>query len=111
MADSNSATPSPPAVIGRKSDKISLIQNQINENTAILVDTMNQVVLRDEKLEHLEKQADELKSTSHFFERHAEKLKRKWCCKNAKMTLILVSVVTLFLLILILSLVCKSGNC
>ena len=102
------------AVVPRDSfqaDKISLLQNQVNETTSILIDTMDKVIIRYEKLEDLEKSADNLKSSSSRFERQAKYLKHKMCWKNAKMTIALIAIILIVLLVIILSTVCNKNGC
>jgi len=92
--------------------RISKIEEQVNEVKAILVQNIEDVVGRHEKIEDLVDKSEDLKTTSRDFSHSARSLKNKYWCLNLKWTIILVAAILVFLLILLLVL-CKPNfsNC
>ena len=84
------------------SDKIKLTQSQVNEVVEIMRDNLNKVIDRDNKLEHLESQSEELRANSHRFAVSSKRLKMRMWCQDKKMILILVFVLLLLIIIIAL---------
>jgi hypothetical protein len=75
-------------------------QIQVNEVIEIMRDNVTKVIDRGEKLEDLEAKSTVLMQSSDKFKKIATKLKNNMCCKNAKITIVLVSIILVFIMII-----------
>lgn len=83
-------------------DKIKYIQNNVAALTDISRANLEKLLTRDEQLQDLEKQSEELAVGAGRFEHMSKKLKGMMCCKNAKYAIIMICVVLTCIILIIL---------
>ncbi|VDH95419.1 vesicle-associated membrane protein 8-like [Mytilus galloprovincialis] len=83
-------------------DHIDRLQGDVNEVTHLLKDNVEKVLERGEKIEDLQNRSEDLTASSIQFKSRSRDLRRKMCCKNFKMTCILIIVITVVIAIIIL---------
>lgn len=88
-----------------ESDKISRLQGQIGEVREVMVENIEKVLARGEKIELLVERTDGLNEASNTFKNHSRTLKRTMWWQNAKMNII-IGLVILVALWLLLSIIC-----
>ena len=86
-------------------DKIAIVQRNVDEVTKIMVQNIDKVIGRGEKIEMLVSKTDQLQSNAKVFSKTASKVKRHFLCKNLKLTLI-VALVLLAIIMLVVVLSC-----
>eukprot|EP01091_Cochliopodium_minus_P005499 TRINITY_DN15416_c0_g1_i1.p1 TRINITY_DN15416_c0_g1~~TRINITY_DN15416_c0_g1_i1.p1 ORF type:complete len:228 (-),score=56.73 TRINITY_DN15416_c0_g1_i1:93-776(-) len=87
------------------SDKITHVKQQADNTRLIMVESIEKVLQRGERIELLVDKTEQLESESYRFRNLGKKLKYAMCWKNAKMIIIII-LLLLVLLWLILSLAC-----
>jgi len=94
--------------------KAAKVLNQIEDVKGVLIQNIEAVIGRHEKIEILVEETDSLKTNSEKFRKGAKALKRKYIWKNLRMWLIVGGVVVLLVFILLLVLCnpdfSKCGN-
>ena len=83
-------------------NKLTNIQEEVNEVTKIMIDNIDKTLKRDEKLNDIETKTEELQDGAKRFKKISTKLKQKLFCKNMKFILILSAVIVIFILIIVL---------
>ena len=86
-------------------DKIAIVQKNVDEVTKIMVENLDKVIQRGEKIEILVSKTDQLQSNAKVFSKTAVKVKRHFLCKNIKLTAV-VALILLAVLMLIVILSC-----
>jgi len=81
-------------------DKIRGIQTQVDQVKEIMMDNIEKVLARGEKLEDLDKKAEELMTNTSVFHKKSKKLKCEMFKKNMKLICIIVTVVLIILAII-----------
>eukprot|EP01027_Heterolobosea_sp_BB2_P008447 GEZU01012535.1.p1 GENE.GEZU01012535.1~~GEZU01012535.1.p1 ORF type:complete len:208 (-),score=61.26 GEZU01012535.1:28-651(-) len=88
-----------------KNDKITRIQDQIEDVKGVMMDNIDKVIARGEHLEMIQSKAQELEDTAIDFNRGAKKVKRHMFMQNIKLIIILVVVILAIIAVLIIVLV------
>ncbi|CCW60189.1 unnamed protein product [Phytomonas sp. EM1] len=91
-----------------QNDKITALNEEINQVVDVMMDNMDKVLARGERLDTLVDRATSLSNQAQEFQHCSTELKRNLCMKNIKLTLIIIAVVLVFILI-ILMIVCKPN--
>merc|ERR1712173_499812 len=86
-------------------NKISAINDEIESTKSTVMESIEKVLDRGEKIELLVHKSDQLDDQARKFNRHSKKLKNRMLWKNIKMTLLLV-LVLLVVIYFILALTC-----
>jgi vesicle-associated membrane protein 7 len=89
-------------------DNINRVRNQLEEVKGVMVQNIEKVLERGEKIELLVDKTDKLNNAAFKFERQSKKLKNAMWWRNLKMKLMIGLVVTLVLYI-ILGMACGFG--
>lgn len=74
-------------------DKVAQVQQNLEETKTVMMDTINRVMERGEKIEFLVDRTQSLKQSAFRFERQSNQLKKMMCWKNWKLTLLITFVV------------------
>lgn len=82
------------------SGKLRRVQNKVDEVAGVMRTNIDDAIERGVKLERLESSSQALEEQSRQFQRNSRQLKNKFCCENAKRTLIIVGIVLVILAIL-----------
>lgn len=90
-----------------KDEKISKIQDQISEIKLTMTQNIEKVLDRGERIEILVDKSQQMEEHAIKFHKQSVKLKRKFCCLNAKWW-IFIMIVVAALIYLILALACKG---
>lgn len=91
--------------------KVLSVQQKVNEVKNIMVENIEKVIERGEKIELLVDKTDDLRSQAEVFQKRGRQLRNKMWWANCKMKLV-VLLVLLLLGVVIFCLVCFSGgNC
>ena len=88
-------------------DNIGRVRSQINDVKDVMVQNIEKVLERGEKIELLVDKTDRLNQQAFKFEKQSKRLKTAMWWKNCKMTIIL-TVVVLAIIYLVLSMLCGS---
>ena len=86
-------------------NKISAINEEIESTKSTVMESIEKVLDRGEKIELLVHKSDQLDDQARKFNRHSKKLKNRVMWKNIKMTLLLI-LVLLVVVWLISSMIC-----
>lgn len=84
-------------------DKVSQINAQISEVKNVMIENIDKVLERGEKIELLVDKSDMLDQHAFKFKKHARDLKRAMWWKNAKLWLILIVVLTLIIYVILVA--------
>eukprot|EP01027_Heterolobosea_sp_BB2_P002999 GEZU01004521.1.p1 GENE.GEZU01004521.1~~GEZU01004521.1.p1 ORF type:complete len:172 (+),score=39.94 GEZU01004521.1:380-895(+) len=84
-----------------KADKISQVRGQLQEVKEIMVDNIEKVLDRGEKIDLLVNKSENLNETATTFKVKSRALKRRMWAQNVKLTLIIIAIVLAILLIII----------
>lgn len=91
------------------SDSVGRVKSQVDELKDIMVKNIDSIAARGEKLELLVDKTEDLSNNSVSFKKTSRNLARSMWWKNMKLTIIIVSVVTVVLILVIYFIV--SGAC
>ena len=89
-------------------NKLIEIDNAIQETRNTVMEGIDKVLNRGERLEILVDRSNQLNDDAITFNRSAKKLKRRMLCKNIKYTFVLILIFALFLY-LVISIFCGFG--
>jgi len=93
-----------PSVSG-PSSKVTQVQDQVDELKGIMVENIDQITARGERLELLINRTDNLQANAVTFKRTSRNLERSMCMKNAKLSII-IAVVAVIIVYFIVSACC-----
>eukprot|EP00029_Vermamoeba_vermiformis_P004076 TRINITY_DN14604_c0_g1_i1.p1 TRINITY_DN14604_c0_g1~~TRINITY_DN14604_c0_g1_i1.p1 ORF type:complete len:211 (-),score=62.28 TRINITY_DN14604_c0_g1_i1:110-742(-) len=88
---------------GNRMDKVKAIQKEIDSVKDIMMENIDHVLKRGERLEDLMNKTDEMANEADQFRRGATKLKNAMWWKNVRLMIILAVVVIIIILIIIFS--------
>jgi len=91
-------------------NKLSKVQAQISEVKGVMMDNIEKVLDRGEKIEILVDKTDNLRSQAQEFRTQGTQVRRKMWLQNMKIKLIVLGIIVALILIIILS-VCHGFNC
>jgi len=86
----------------KNADKIGKVKGEIEEAKTIMVQNIDKVLARGEKIEMLVSKTEDLHQQSQSFKKKSTQLKRKMCCQNARLCCILILVITVILAVIVL---------
>jgi len=93
------ATQAPPAELAamRKAtkQKTEAVQTQINQVKDIMIDNMDNLLSRGERVDDLEVQTESLLLSSSLFHNNTVKLERKKCCELCRVRFVMYSIIIL----------------
>ncbi|XP_071951692.1 vesicle-associated membrane protein 7-like [Antedon mediterranea] len=82
-------------------DKLTQVQNDLDELNRIMVKNIDTITNRGERLELLVDKTEDLEASSLTFKKTSKNLSRSMCLKNAKFTIILVVIIILVIYFII----------
>ncbi|XP_033111887.1 vesicle-associated membrane protein 7-like [Anneissia japonica] len=85
----------------KNGDKLTQVQNDLDELNRIMVKNIDTITNRGERLELLVDKTEDLESSSLTFKKTSKNLSRSMCLKNAKFTIILIIVIILVIYFII----------
>jgi len=91
-------------------DKIATIQSQIKDVQNIMVENIEKVLERGERIEILVGKTDELNSQAQKFKKQSTQLKRAMWWKNMKLWAIII-IIVIIIIIIIVAAACANGAC
>lgn len=91
-------------------DKVSKVQQQVSEVKEIMMDNIEKVLDRGEKIELLVDKTENLRFQADNFHKTGRALRRRMWWQNLKMKLVFASFVVIVILILFLSFCYSNGN-
>lgn len=83
-------------------DKIAIVNRNVNEVKDIMVQNIEKIIARGEKIEILVSKSEELEVNARVFKKAANKVKLHFCCKNIKLTLIVVFILIAILVVVVI---------
>ncbi len=107
-----------------ESDKITRVKGEVNKAKSVMMENIDkvrsdwtalhnsrfvQVIQRGESIEVLVDKTERLDMSSQTFKVKSKALERKMCCKNAKLTAILIGVGVVLFLIILFVILWKTG--
>ncbi|CAM6035315.1 unnamed protein product [Sphagnum compactum] len=91
-------------------NKISKIKSQVTEVKGIMMDNIEKVLDRGEKIELLVDKSENLRFQADNFQRHGRSLRRKMWLQNFKVKLIVLAVIVVVIIVIYLS-ICHGFVC
>lgn len=91
-------------------DKVVEVQRRVDDVKNVMVQNIEQVLARGEKIEDLVDKTDQLRFQAESFQKQSQSVRRSLAWQNMKMKLIVISLVLVVLLIIIL-VACNSLGC
>jgi vesicle-associated membrane protein 72 len=91
-------------------NKLSKIKAQVSEVKGIMMDNIEKVLDRGEKIEVLVDKTDNLRNQADNFQRQGRQLRRKMWLQNFKVKLIVLAIIIVLILIIWLS-ICHGFKC
>lgn len=91
-------------------NKLGKVQAQISEVKGVMMENIEKVLDRGEKIEILVDKTDNLRSQAQEFRTQGTQMRRKMWLQNMKIKLIVLGIIIALILIIILS-VCHGFNC
>mmetsp|Transcript_2915 Transcript_2915/g.3338 ORF Transcript_2915/g.3338 Transcript_2915/m.3338 type:complete len:235 (-) Transcript_2915:95-799(-) len=76
-------------------DKLTRVRNQIDDVKGVMVENIEKVLQRGEKIELLVDKTDRMQQAAFKFEKSAKKLKREMWWKNAKTMMMMIAIILL----------------
>ena len=83
-------------------DKIAIVNRNVNEVKDIMVQNIEKIIARGEKIEILVSKSEELEVNARVFKKTANKVKLHFCCKNIKLTLIVIFVLIAIIVVVVI---------
>ncbi|XP_006349936.1 putative vesicle-associated membrane protein 726 isoform X1 [Solanum tuberosum] len=90
--------------------KLSKVKAQVSEVKGVMMENIEKVLDRGEKIELLVDKTDNLRSQAQDFRQQGTKIRRKMWYENMKIKLVVFSIILVLILIIILS-VCPGFKC
>ncbi|KAJ8426615.1 hypothetical protein Cgig2_011834 [Carnegiea gigantea] len=91
-------------------NKLAKVQAQISEVKGVMMENIEKVLDRGEKIELLVDKTENLRSQAQDFRQQGTKMRRKMWLQNMKIKLIVLGIIIALILIIVLS-VCHGFNC
>ncbi|KAJ9470257.1 hypothetical protein DIPPA_20000 [Diplonema papillatum] len=91
-----------------RNDAAKLVQNQISEIQDIMMDNVDKMLDRQDKIENMVQKTDALANEGQTFFKRGRDIRRKMCCQQAKMT-IMVAVIVLVVIFIIILFACNPN--
>ncbi|KAK1413682.1 hypothetical protein QVD17_35458 [Tagetes erecta] len=91
-------------------DKIAKVKAQVSEVKGVMMENIEKVLDRGEKIELLVDKTDNLRNQANEFKKQGTKMKRKMWIQNMKIKLIVAGIVLVLILVVILS-ICNNIRC
>ena len=89
-------------------DAARKVQGQIDEVKDIMLENVDKVLERHDKLETMVQKSDQMANEAQTFFKHGRSLRRKMCCQEAKLNMMMIGAVVIVALIIVL-VVCKPN--
>ncbi|KMZ69953.1 hypothetical protein ZOSMA_202G00400 [Zostera marina] len=89
---------------------ISKIKTQVNEVKGVMLENIDRVLDRGEKIEIIVEKTNDLHSQAQDFRHTGAKMRKKMWLQNMKIKLVVLAIIIALILIIILS-VCRGFNC
>lgn len=83
-----------------EADKIRRVQAQVDDVKEVMLDNLDKILTRGEKLEDIDRKTDDLRDQSNLFNRQAKKLKCALIQQNMKLTIVIVALIIFILVVL-----------
>jgi hypothetical protein len=83
-------------------DKMQIVQKQVNGVLDIMRENLDKVMTRDNKINDLESQTEQLIVGANSFNVNAKKLKNKMYWKNCKMYFIIIGIILIIITVITL---------
>ncbi|KAB2064955.1 hypothetical protein ES319_A09G056500v1 [Gossypium barbadense] len=90
--------------------KLAKVKAQVSEVKGVMMENIEKVLDRGEKIEVLVDKTENLRSQAQDFRQQGTKIKRKMWIENMKMKLIVFGIVAVIIIVIIIS-VCRNLNC
>lgn len=91
-------------------NKLEKVKDQVAQVKGVMMDNIDKVINRGEKIEDLVHKTDNLRSEADAFKQQGTQIRRKMWLSNMKIKLIVLGIIIALVLIIVLS-VCKGFNC
>lgn len=91
-------------------NKLSKIKSQVAEVKGIMMVNIEQVLDRNEKIDLLVGKSADLESNAHVFEKQGNRIRRRNCCANLRLKLIVLFLIVFVTMVIYLS-VCRGFVC
>lgn len=90
--------------------KVQKVQREVDEVQHIVVENINKLVERGERVDVLVEKSENLSVEARQFKKKTVLLKQRMWCQNAKLTMVLVCIAVTIVAVVIAA-VCATGNC
>jgi len=92
-----------------EADKINRVKGEVNKAKSVMMENIDKVIQRGENIEVLVDKTERLDMSSQTFKVKSKQLERKMCCKNAKLTALLIGVGALLFFVILMIILWKAG--
>lgn len=83
-----------------EADKIRNVQAQVDDVKVVMLDNIDKILSRGEKLEDIDRKTDDLRIISNNFQRHTRTLKCALIQQNMKLSIIIAAIIFFILIVL-----------
>lgn len=90
-------------------DKIRRVKGEVNKAKSVMLENLDKVIQRGENIEVLVDKTERLDMSSQTFKVKSKQLERKMCCKNAKLTALLIGVAVVLFIVILMIILWKTG--
>lgn len=91
-----------------QNDKITALNDDINQVVDVMMDNMDKVIVRGDKIDTLQQKSVTLADQAQTFQKKSTDLKRNLCLRNAKMMIMIGGAVAVVILIIVM-IACKPN--
>lgn len=91
-----------------QNDKITALNDDINQVVDVMMDNMDKVLARGDRIDTLQDKSATLADQAQQFQQRSTELKRNLCMKNLKLTLMIAGAVIIVIIIIVL-IACKPN--
>ena len=90
-------------------DKINKVKQEVGKAKSVMMENIDKVIQRGENIEVLVDKTERLDMSSQTFKVKSKQLERKMCCKNAKLTALLIAIGVVLFIVILMIILWKTG--
>jgi len=85
-------------------DKLSKVRKQVDELKGVMLENIDKVLQRGEKLEIMVEKSEMLEEQAKIFQKKSTEVKRHFCMQNARLIVIIAVIIIIIILVIVLAL-------
>jgi len=91
--------------------KVASVQKKVNDVKGVMMENIERVLERGEKIELLVDKTDALHNQAEQFQRKGKQLRRAMCWQNWKWKILTISIIIVLIIVIFLIACFSGGNC